>query len=76
MNDAKLQFIASPNGSQYWYEDERLVRVKDKDGSQRYYGYDPKPHMEYVKFQDGEEWFAHDGKTAKPETKYGRGKSK
>jgi len=53
--------------SVYRIVNHRLISVEDDNGGKRYYSHDPKCHLEYIKFKDGEEWFGHNGKSAKPE---------
>lgn len=54
-------------GTQRWFENGKLARVREPDGRERVYAYKPKAHLEYVRFRNGEEWFSHDGLSARPD---------
>jgi len=64
---SKVTYAKDKDGTERWYEDGKLKQVKERDGRERIYSYEPKAHLEYVRLKNGEEWFSHDGLSAKPE---------
>ncbi|MEO5367891.1 MAG: hypothetical protein H7831_16325 [Magnetococcus sp. WYHC-3] len=65
---SKIDYRVGANGTRYW-EDEKgkLLRAEDSDGAKRFYSYQPKCHLEYIRFRNGEEWFSSDGFSARPD---------